>query len=206
VSFDTGLQPAANSRPQVAIGQVFPGSPADHAGLQQGDVVTRVGELPINSFDTIQLAVSVQPPSSVIKIQYERGGRSETAEVELAKLAVAGKTIATVRPDSWHGIRVDYATALDAAALMTAIENKAYDPAGCVLVTVVEPDSAAWKKGVRAGMFISHVGGRRVTTPEVFRAIVRQLGDRFDVQLTQPIPPGEQTEPDRRKSNGPASR
>jgi S1-C subfamily serine protease len=70
---------------------------------------------------------------------------------------------------------------------MTAIANKTYDPAGCVLVAEVEEDSEAWKAGVRAGMFISHAGGRRVTTPEEFRAAVRGMGDEFDIQLTQPV-------------------
>jgi serine protease Do len=116
--------------------------------------------------------------------------------VKLAKLAVAGKAIATVRPDAWRGIRVDYATALDAAAWMTAIESKAYDPEGCVLVAEVEQNSPAWKAGLRPGMFISHAAGRRVTTPGEFRAAVQNIGDELDIQLTQPVQPaGEPSKP-----------
>jgi serine protease Do len=185
VSFDTLLQPTADSTARVTIGQVFPGSPAERAGLQRGDVVTRVGQTPVHDFDTIQLAVSSQPPSSSTTIEFVRAGRAATAEVQLAKLAVAGKTIATVRPDAWRGIHVDYATALDAAAWTTAIENKTYDPAGCVLVAEVEQDSAAWNAGVRPGMFISHAGGRRVSTPAEFRAAVRGMGAELDIELTQ---------------------
>jgi S1-C subfamily serine protease len=188
VSFDTRLQPTASSHSQVAIADVFPGSPADRAGLAQGDVLIRVGETRVDDFDAIQLAVSTQPPSSAVAIEYERGGRAATASVKVAKLAVAGKTIATVRPDRWRGIRVDYPTALDAAAWMTAIESKAYDPEGCVLVAEVEQNSPAWKAGVRPGMFISHAGGRRVSTPEEFRTAVQNMGDELDIQLTQPLP------------------
>ena len=116
--------------------------------------------------------------------------------MKLAKLAVAGKAIATVRPDAWRGIRVDYPTALDAAAWMTAIESKAYDPEGCVLVAEVEQNSPAWNAGVRPGMFISHAGGRRVTTPEEFRAATKNLRDELDLQLTQPLQPaGKQSKP-----------
>jgi hypothetical protein len=149
--------------------------------------------------------VSSQPPSSISKIEYQRDGHTAIANVKLAKLGVAGKTIATVRPESWRGIRVDYATALDATAWMTAIENGAYDPAGCVLVVEVEPNSAAWQAGLRAGMFISRAGGRRVTTPEEFRAAVRDMGEEFNIQTTQPIqPPGEEIDRVRNESNGPA--
>jgi serine protease Do len=196
VSFDTRLQPTANSHSQVAIADVFPGSPADRAGLARGDVVIRIGDTPVNDFDAIQLAVSAKPPSSLSTIEYERGGRTATADVKLAKLAVAGKVIATVRPDVWRGIRVDYATALDAAAWMTAIESKAYDPEGCVLVAEVKQNSPAWKAGVRPGMFISHAGGRRVSTPEEFREAVPKLGNELDIQLTQPLQPaGKQSKP-----------
>ena len=82
-------------------------------------------------------------------------------------------------------MRVDYATALDAAELAQAIASGAYDPQGCVLVTEVEEGSDAWKAGVRKGMFVSHVGQQRVTTPAEFQAATRNVGEAFDVQLTQ---------------------
>ncbi|HVT29485.1 MAG TPA: PDZ domain-containing protein, partial [Lacipirellulaceae bacterium] len=80
---------------------------------------------------------------------------------------------------------VDYATALDADDLNDAIVSGAFDPNGCVLVTEVAKGSVAWNAGVRKGMFISHVGGKRVATPAEFGAATRAVGDRFDIRLTQ---------------------
>ena len=74
----------------------------------------------------------------------------------------------------------------DRFAAVAAIDSGKYDPEGCVLVREVEPESPAWQAGVREGMFISHVGGRRVTTPEEFRAASRGIGDKLDIRLTQP--------------------
>jgi serine protease Do len=136
------------------------------------------------------------PPSTTTTIEYERGGRAATATVTLAKLAVAGKIIATARPDAWRGIRVDYATALDATQLAQAISSGAYDADGCVLVTEVEPQSPAWRAGVRPGMFISHVGGKRVSTPEEFRTAASKLhADKLDIRLTQPAVPVDDAGP-----------
>jgi len=46
------------------------------------------------------------------------------------------------------------------------------------LVTEVEEKSEAWNAGVRKGMFISHVGGKRVSTPAEFQAAAKSVGDR----------------------------
>jgi serine protease Do len=178
------LPTTANSR--LTLTQVFPGSPAARAGLETGDVVTRVGERPVDDVDAVQLAISMMPPSTTTPVEYVRRGQSATANVKLAKLAVAGKKVVSVRPDAWQGIRVDYATALDAQEFIQANTSGAIDPKGCVLVAEVEEGSAAWIAGVRKGMFISHVGGKRVDSPLEFQAATRDVGDKFDIRLTQP--------------------
>jgi S1-C subfamily serine protease len=179
----------SGSRP-AKVGDLLPGMPASNAGLQTGDIVTRVAGQAVTNIDSMQLVVSMLPPSTPTTIEYERGGHRASANATLAKLAVTGKTIATVRPDFWRGIRVDYATALEGPALMEAIASGTYDAQGCVLVSEVEPESDAWLAGVRRGMFISHVGQKRVATPGEFRAATRDVGDvgdELDIRLTRPV-------------------
>jgi S1-C subfamily serine protease len=113
---------------------------------------------------------------------------------------VAGKRIASVREDAWHGIRVDYATALDATGLAQAFSSGAIDPEGCVLVTEVEEKSVAWNAGARKGMFISHVGGKRVTTPAEFQAAAQTVSEKFDIRLTLPAAGGPAEEKQNRRA------
>ncbi len=183
----TVVDASRGGRGRLAVSQVYQGGPAARGGLQAGDIITRVGVRPVDDVDAVQLAISALPPATTTTIEYQRGERTATATVTLAKLAVAGKTIAATRPDGWRGIRVDYATALGATQLAEAISSGAYDPEGCVLVTEVEPESDAWRAGVRPGMFISHVAGERVSTPREFRAAAsRMVDDQFDIRLTKP--------------------
>jgi serine protease Do len=190
--------PIARGSP-LALAQVFAGGPAARAGLSSGDIVTHVAGESVTDVDAVQLAISKLPPSTVTTVEYIRGGLPATASVTLAKLAVTGKKIASVRPAAWRGLRVDYATALDAAELTQAFSGGAVDPEGCVLVADVEEKSVAWNAGVRKGMFISHVGGKRVTTPAEFQAAAQAIGNKFDIRLTQPV-----GEPAAEKQNLPA--
>jgi S1-C subfamily serine protease len=177
----------ATRRSQLSVAQVYPTGPAARAGLLPNDVITHVNRHRVGDVDAVQLGISALPPGATIEIAYERDGREAAAQVTLAKLAVAGKTIATVRPKAWRGMRVEYATTLDALALRQAVDSGALDRDGCVLVAEVQPGSIAWDKGVRPGMFVSHVAGSRVTTPEEFREAVEKLGTRFDLQFTTPL-------------------
>jgi serine protease Do len=200
--------PAEGRLRRVAIRDVLPGMPAALAGLQAGDIILRVAGEPIPDIDSMQLVVSMLPPATSTSIDYERGGRPASAKVTLAKLAVAGTKISTIRPESWQGLRVDYATALEGPDLLQAIGSGAYDSEGCVLVSDVEPESTAWRAGVRPGMFISHVGGRRIRTPAEFHAAARGSGAEFDVRLTrqEETPPLESEDSRQDSDSEPAGR
>lgn len=172
----------------VLVQYAYPGSPADRAGLKPGDVILRVADKPISDVDELQLQISLLPPSSSTTIDYTRGGVPGSTRVSLAKLGTPGnKVVSNPRP-AWRGIRVDYATALDALVLGTAIESGALDPDGCVLVAAVEPGSEAEQAGIQPGMFISHVGEQRVTTPADFQKAVKNADSVRELRLTKPTP------------------
>jgi S1-C subfamily serine protease len=178
--------------PRLVVSQVYPGAPAARAGLAAGDILTQINDKPVEDIAAVQLAVSALAPGTVAEVSYQRAGRAGKTTVTLGKLAVSGRAIATVRPEAWQGIRVDYATAMDADALAQAISSGALDEQGCVLVKDVELDSAAWRAGVRPGMFVSSVGGKRVSTPDEFRAAVGDGTSIADLKFTKPLVKAEE--------------
>jgi serine protease Do len=61
----------------AVIQQVIPGSPADNAGLQQGDVITEVNRQPVHSAADVQKALaSVAKDSDVMVLVWSNGGSS----------------------------------------------------------------------------------------------------------------------------------
>ncbi|SCL39530.1 putative serine protease PepD [Micromonospora rhizosphaerae] len=67
------------------IAAVTPGSPAEKAGLQRGDVITRFGDKVINDSNDLVGAVQSGKVGDRVEVQFKRNGSTETATVTLAE-------------------------------------------------------------------------------------------------------------------------
>ena len=67
----------------VAVATVDPASGADKAGLQTGDVITKVGDTVIDSPDTLGAAVAAHQPGDHVKVTYTRDGATQTVDAVL---------------------------------------------------------------------------------------------------------------------------
>jgi S1-C subfamily serine protease len=65
----------------AGIMAVEPGSAADRAGLRAGDVITRVGEIPIRRTGDLTQALFRHGPGTAVEVEYVRGGERHTARV-----------------------------------------------------------------------------------------------------------------------------
>ncbi len=72
----------------ATVTQVAPGSGAESAGLQVGDVLTRFADQSITSADGLIAAVRAAAPNSTVEIAYARGGASSTVAVTLGSVVV----------------------------------------------------------------------------------------------------------------------
>lgn len=160
----------------VIVQQVFSGSPASRSGIQPNDVITHVNDQPVPDPDRLQLVVRFLPPSSPAKLRLERRGTPGDSDVVIGKLYINGAKVVTNQRSDWRGMRVDHPTAIPQLQLQQSAQLGELDPDGCVVVSEVTEGSPAWNAGVRQGMFVSHVGEKRVTTPEEFRAAVESDG------------------------------
>jgi putative serine protease PepD len=70
----------------AVVGRVEPNQPADDAGLQQGDVITRVDDQEISGGSDLTSVIRSHEPGDRVTITYTRDGDEQTAEATLGEL------------------------------------------------------------------------------------------------------------------------
>ncbi len=156
------------------------GTPAGEGGLLPGDEVVSLGGLPVVDSDTLVLSVNAFAPGEPISVRVIRDGIVIEKTVMLSKLRMSGEVIATNRPTAWRGIRVDFVSTIPGVNYGPEILRAMAQ--GGVLVSEVQPGSAADDAGIKAGQIIVKIEGRPIKTPADFASAVE--GIRGTVSIT----------------------
>jgi len=78
-----GISAAGSGSDGVRLSSVFPGTAAARAGLQNGDVIVRLGDEPVATFADLRRAIIQKRPGDVVRILYIRDGDDHVASATL---------------------------------------------------------------------------------------------------------------------------
>ena len=67
----------------VLVGKVDRGGAADQAGLEEGDIITRINNVNINSESSFEEELSYHYPGEKLSVTYQRNGKSNTTSLTL---------------------------------------------------------------------------------------------------------------------------
>lgn len=166
-----GIKLSAPPNPANQVGGITPGTPAEQAGLQVGDLIQAVGETPVeNVKGGINLALATSNVGQPVLLKVLRDGKVREIRLMLSKYPVEGEVIATNRPGPWRGMRIDFSTVLGGTTYSDRILEALVK--GGVGVVEVAPGSAADNAGIKPGQIITEVDGTKVHTPDDFRKVV----------------------------------
>lgn len=144
-----------------------PGTPAALGGVQVGDAVAAVGDLPVTDADSLVVAINSIPAGEPVTLKLVRRNRTIERTVRLAKYRIrSSPVIATNRPTPWRGLRVDYSSTIADPPFGTEILD-AMSREG-VIVSEVETGSEAEKSGLKPGQLVTRVDGQPVRNPTEF--------------------------------------
>ena len=148
------------------LSDVEPDSPAEKAGLQAGDVITRVGGKPVKDTRAVMRQIAVVPAGSPVTVGVWRGGKDQEVSVTVAEWPKASKLEKPLTPASLsRAVPPDLGLRLapfdDSARTRYGID---FDQPG-VLVTAVAANTDAAERGLAAGDVILQVRDHRVSSP-----------------------------------------
>ncbi len=85
----------------AVISRVVAKSPAAAAGIEPGDVLTRVGETPMSSLSTLSDALAEKSPGEELQLTLSRAGEERQVSVKLTASAANDASLATLLPSIW---------------------------------------------------------------------------------------------------------
>lgn len=139
------------------VSQVSEGSAAERAGIQINDVIVSINGVPLRDSGSLKNAIGLLPPGENVTVGFIRDGREQTVTATLGELPAAAAVSAT-KPEQ-------QAPELDAVFEgADLVDNSSPNGVAGVLVSRVDPGSAAAERGLRPGDLITKVNRVRIRT------------------------------------------
>jgi serine protease Do len=157
------------------IGDVSADSPAAKAGLQRGDIVLALNGQPVNGPDDLSVTVSELPPGTLVHLKVFRNGQEQTIDATLGEYpetASAKAEKSEVAPAGLKGMQVQNLTPDIARQLQLPSTVLG------VVVSEVEPSSAAAEAGLQRGDVIQEVNRKPVRNIEQYRQALAGAGNQ----------------------------
>jgi serine protease Do len=167
----------------VLVTQVFPGDPADQAGLKAGDVILKVNGKEVDTSRELSRVIAEAPVGQKVAVSVLRKGDVKAFQVELSKrkdtpMAGTGDTL-----KEGHDFGIAVADITPEAARRYQLK----DPAG-VMVTGVAPGSAGEKAGFRPGDVIREINHEPVADVAAYEEETAKIasGDTASFYILRP--------------------
>jgi len=148
----------------VYVQDVNENSAASEAGLEQGDVITKINDSEVKNVAELQDMVARHRPGDKIDVTYRRDQKTKTVTAKLKNL---DNEIRIVRKDDSYRI--------EGASLRNATEQelKDYDAEGGIIIEDI--DDGKWKEhGIKDGFLITSLNNRPVKDVNELRTILRE--------------------------------
>jgi len=161
----------------AVLTSIEPGTPAEKAGLQVGDVVTAVNGDPVLDSNSLRLKISRTPPGTTVRLTVHRTEGQREIPITLGQLPTQDRDN-DGQPDlrggaqtPLEGVSVDELDAQTARQLQLSPTTKG------VVVTEVDVASTAYEAGLRRGDVIQSVNRQPVASVREFETAVGRGGN-----------------------------
>ncbi len=148
------------------VAEITPGSAAEKAGLQTGDVITKINDTEIRDPRQLLLVISQLAPETKITVQYLRDGHPQTASATLTRRTDQGSS--RTGGGGEHGNDVGVLNGVGVDDISADAREQFQIPARIqgALIISVDPDSASARQGLHEGDVILSLDRKPVKNAE----------------------------------------
>ncbi len=154
------------------VAEVNAGSPAEKAGIKQGDIILEFNGHPIGEMNDLPRLVADTPPGTKVSVKVLRDGKEKTFNLAVSELTEERQ--ASEAKEEGAGEKNPLGLLVQNITPELAKRFHLRDTKG-VLVEGVEQDSAAAEAGMQAGDIVMEIDNQAINTVKDFQTAVDRL-------------------------------
>ncbi|MFN7116197.1 MAG: Do family serine endopeptidase [Saprospiraceae bacterium] len=167
----------------VYITRVSPGSGADDAGLQKGDVIIGINGVKTRTMPEMQEQVGRYRPGNTLNVEYYREGKKQIAKVLLKNKSNNTTIVASSDEEMLKDLGFDVQD-------LTADEIRRAGATGVKVVSIIR-GSKIERTNMEPGFIITKVGDKKVNNVEEFIKILKSAKGKIMLEGVYEDYPGE---------------
>jgi len=169
-----------NTTQGALVVDVVEGSPAEKAGLMQGDIITKMNGMPVKGPNQLRNDVVLLPPDTKVTLTVNRNGKVMSIPVTLGTYG-ANTLVSSTTASKHLGFSVDNLTNQNIQKFKFNQDDKG------VVVVSVESGTPADRAGIKPGFLVMAVNHKKVTTVTEFNESLQGVksGERILLLVRQ---------------------
>lgn len=171
------------------IKQVNKGSAAEKAGLHEGDLITKVDEIPVDGPESLSKAIHKYNPEDKVTITFKRDGKEQKVTATLGKSDSNGrfKMIAPKIEEFNFGdgdmAPLNRGYGFNRSQVRLGIKAQDTEDGKGVKVLDVDDESAAEKAGIKEGDIITTFDGKEINSVTALAEVARASKAKVSVKV-----------------------
>jgi len=175
-----------STRNGALIADVVKDSPAQDAGMQEGDVIVEFNGMSIINTANLKNVVSLSAPESTNRVKVIRNGSPKTVKVTLQELPENPQQFATRKRSNESHFGMELKRITESLKKKYEIDENQ----DALVVTRIDSNGEAYEKGIREGDIIKRVGTEKVDSLKKFDRLVEKSKQKGTVLLLVKKPGG----------------
>lgn len=164
----------------VIVKTLATGGPAEQAGLQRGDVITKIDTFEVSDVQTLRFRAATKGVGNTVTLTYLRGGAARTASFKLVR--------PTENPPR-NLTPIEGRNPLDGATVANLspayAEELQVDQTSGVIVVELSRRGVAARLGMRPGDIILEINNRKITSVDVLKEAIKATPRTWDLAVSR---------------------